>query len=526
MEKKPDSASGAASSLAMEKKPDLWYLRTEFRCWASLVLLCIGASFGQGPIMSFQILEPAMLDDGIFQCSAGATQESATRTLNTMFSMGIGASTIPTLVIGLFFDAIGPRTLAVTSFIIAALTFVVLGLALQFPCSFGSGWLWMSILVFVVSNAQSFAIYAYMWILPGHPFAVSALVEAAYVLSDVYGTAAGYLHAGSGLHSYTFFYLMAGLTLVSTLPALFLLPGREDFDAMREAVLETRRREQQQQQQQQAQSGTSTALSSGTKGGANESTPLKDGAVSKAADGVGGAVTAESKWRVQLRDAYILFVHTDTFGWAGVVMLTHVFVLYMQQMTLTLEQYAYYESLFDRATAVWLINTFGTIYACLAIPICLAFGVFTDYVGPRVSLVLIDLAALAFFAAAVFPEETMQLVAQVLLSGLCTLFYLLTPALGQRYAPPELFGTVYGAMSFFIGTGQVVLTPLGDALSAQISDDARFGFVLRLTFYTGLVAVLGVVNAVLWGRKPPPAAGSVSMDVVHAARAELAVPWA
>ena len=141
-----------AAKAASDDPPDLWYLRTEYRKWLSLVVLCIGASFGQGPIMSFQILEPAMLDDGIFQCDlpmdpsnstghmltsearqATASYALATRSLNRMFTMGVGAATIPQLLIGLGFDAIGPRILAVTSFLIASVCFVLMGLGSNPP---------------------------------------------------------------------------------------------------------------------------------------------------------------------------------------------------------------------------------------------------------------------------------------------------------------------------------------------------------------------------------------------------------
>ena len=45
-------------------RSDLWYLRTPLRRWLSLVGMAVGVSFAQGPLMSFQILEPAMLGAG------------------------------------------------------------------------------------------------------------------------------------------------------------------------------------------------------------------------------------------------------------------------------------------------------------------------------------------------------------------------------------------------------------------------------------------------------------------------------
>ena len=59
--------------------------------------------------------------------------------------------------------------------------------------------------------------------------------------------------------------------------------------------------------------------------------------------------------------------------------------------------------------------------------------------------------------------------AQVLQSGLATCYWLLMPGLAQRYSPPELFGTVYGAIFGLIGLFQMVATPLQNALADAIA---------------------------------------------------------
>ena len=69
-------------------KPDLWYLRSPVNTWTSLVLLAIGCSFAQGPLVSFQILEPAMLNDGIFQCH-NESVAFATEKLDEINSFGL-----------------------------------------------------------------------------------------------------------------------------------------------------------------------------------------------------------------------------------------------------------------------------------------------------------------------------------------------------------------------------------------------------------------------------------------------------
>ena len=60
-------ATPLKSGVAAPTVPDVWYLRTRLRAWVSLVVLSFCFSFAQGPLASFQILEPAIIDDGPYR---------------------------------------------------------------------------------------------------------------------------------------------------------------------------------------------------------------------------------------------------------------------------------------------------------------------------------------------------------------------------------------------------------------------------------------------------------------------------
>ncbi len=302
-----------------------WFLKTETRCWASFLVLCLFTSFAQGPIMTFQLLEPIMLNDGAYLCDEDSTTATATDHLNSILSVALGVQAIAMLFLGIFFDAIGPRTLAVCACLISAGAFALLGLTLKSPCDIGSGWLWTFVVVFTSSQVQSFALYSYLYVLP-NPFMVSALVNCCYVLADVYGTILGYLHASAPdeprLSSWAFFYYLGVSTLLSAIVCWLLLPSRQAFAAITRAAIA---------KQQEKLAGTPLPTSKAATA-PDESTPLKDSAISDTNAGAEGECIPCARARALLRDMWALVFDSPVVGWAGCVLLLHIFVLYMQQM--------------------------------------------------------------------------------------------------------------------------------------------------------------------------------------------------
>lgn len=131
-------------------KPLAWHLRTKTRRWISLVTICLATTFAQGPVMSWQVLEPLMLDDGIFQCAPDIDRRHAEGVLNRINSIGLGVSAVAGLFAGLYFDVIGPRMLGLMCSLSSAVCFVAMALAAQNPCSF-SGGMWFFVLLLAVS---------------------------------------------------------------------------------------------------------------------------------------------------------------------------------------------------------------------------------------------------------------------------------------------------------------------------------------------------------------------------------------
>jgi hypothetical protein len=85
------AALAAAAYCWLRHAPELWYLRGQ-RKWISLVVVSLTSSLAMIPQMSWETLQPAMLDSGIFQCDLGATREGAIRTLNSVYNVGLGVS--------------------------------------------------------------------------------------------------------------------------------------------------------------------------------------------------------------------------------------------------------------------------------------------------------------------------------------------------------------------------------------------------------------------------------------------------
>ena len=81
MATKSARAAGEATSLlaAPEPSPMPWMLRSKWHTVASVVFLTLALGFTQGPNTSWELLQPIMLDDGVYLCGVANATSTATR---------------------------------------------------------------------------------------------------------------------------------------------------------------------------------------------------------------------------------------------------------------------------------------------------------------------------------------------------------------------------------------------------------------------------------------------------------------
>ena len=170
-------------------QPLPFFLRSHTRKWAALCLLAVGSSFGQLHQMAWQTVMSHMRARGVFQCG-GESEDDAIKTLDSIYNVGLGLNAVGAFFAGVLFDVVGPRRLSVLGASCSAVGYVMTAVALRFPCGTGS-LLWASLLSFIAGPALVIASNAYLYILPEHMFAVSAVTNSAFVLAAAYGLVPG-----------------------------------------------------------------------------------------------------------------------------------------------------------------------------------------------------------------------------------------------------------------------------------------------------------------------------------------------
>ena len=301
--KTKDKASEATALIAASTSSQPMYLGSSTERWVSLSIVTLGISFGLVPTNSWQVLQQMMLNDGIFQCEVVdglASRNDAVLTLNTIGSLVTGLNLCSGFFVGHIFDTVGPRILTATSAIISTVCFVMMGLACQFPCTMSFG---LSFAIILSAGAQSWAGYAYLWLMPEHTFVVSAVGQVAYCLASAYATAAADLNQASsnGVTAYGLYYALAVATGLSTFSCIYLVPSKAEFEELQSRVLKDASRD-----------------------GSPEAMPQVRNCWDQLVD--------------RFRDVHVLLFSSKVFGWPGFFVFMHMASVYMAQFVIGNEQ--------------------------------------------------------------------------------------------------------------------------------------------------------------------------------------------
>ena len=346
----------------------------------------------------------------------------------------------------------------------------------------------------MASPAQAIATASYCWLLPQYRFLASAVGNLSFALAPLLGQLASFYHKQGSLCGGTFFAIAAASSLLSLGAYGFLVPSRDDFRALQAEAMAGKR------------AGDGSEASGSSAGAARSTTELpavrKEGAVGSEAPGL---------WR-NLRDVCALVTRSPTFGLGGALFVTHIFALYMQQVVVLLEQYHYYTALFGWG-AEGLLETYGTLFAVVGFPMTVVFSLLADSMPTWLSLLVWDVAALAFFGATVVPQLAAQYASLIALAFIVSLYYLVGPPFTMLYAPPELFGTFMGLTQAIYGVAQIAIVAAEDAVAEAIAPEEAFEderLVAKLTTWTVISAVFAAANYAAWARRPPSARTSCS----------------
>ena len=520
-----DGMAGAAGASA-DEPPLPAYLLTRPRRWCSLIVVCCALAVANGPVMCWQTLVPIMIEDeGVFRSTGHPLYH-----LDTIFAIGNGLGALTNLPAGMVFDRIGPRKTAIIGALFTSVGLVGLGLCMRTP-SLNGGMYFFYPLTTIFAFLNSWGAFAYLWLLPESPALVNACICAAFSLSDCLGLLAAVLHKNHGVSLHAFFFTLGAGAMVAAWVSAMLLPSKEEFlrlaaHAKQEQLCVAELAAEAEVSvtgEKAAPSVTATASAKARVAAAaaeEEEAATAAEAEAEAAEAALPRHCCGRTWtacvpaleRGLLRDTWACVVLL--YPRASLVVLAHLLGLYLLPLSLLLKQYGYYLALFGETTATELVNLFSLLLGVCGAVSVICFGFVADRLGLIRSFVLVDCLALLFAAAVLAPGVPAQIVGEVLLTFLANAFYVMAPRLAMLYAPNELFGTYSGAVFFFLGCSQLVLTPIVDALgtftasrlpsssawSSQAGAMTRFGVAL----WACTVILTASPLYRHWQRHPPP----------------------
>jgi len=410
------------------------HLNTSARRWATLVLVAVSGAFASGPIASWPTLEPLLISEGLW---AGPNQEA---NLTSVYSIAFGVSMISSFVVGILYDAVGPRGLGVWGAVGAAVCLVGMAFAIKvpmlnnlmwiaYPCATIFGW------------ANSMDAYAWLWMLPDDQATVAAVVGAIQCLSDAFCLLAVFLHDSYGLQLPIYFLITAFLSVIAGLLAFVLVPSHQEMRRISHAIM----------------SYQAAAEVSAQGYGATDNTPPEvTGKEPPEGDSLGDVLSRS--WSA-IKDTFTLYskVHPSV----CTLFLCYSMAQYMFTAYPSFEMYPLYEDLVGATKAVELVNIYGGLYAFIGAICVLVFGKIVDLIGMVQTIALMNIPLLVNSYLFSVPNVHTQVIAQVLLTWVGNAWYVLTPRFCTLYAPPELFGTVNGLFSGVLGVGQICLTRFG-----------------------------------------------------------------
>lgn len=480
------------------------YLNTEYKRWATLLLVAVSGAFASGPFASWPTLEPLLIGEGVW---AGPDQAA---NLMSVYSIAMGAGMMSTLAAGILYDAIGPRAVGALCAFGCAICLLLMAAAIKIPMLNNLMWFaYPAATVFGWGN--SIDVYAWLWLLPQDQSLVSAVVGAIQCLSDSFCLIAVLLHDVYGIQLPLYFTLIAILSVGAGILALVFVPTHAEILKISHAVIHSQAVEAQRIESYGAVDGgqpDKTLL---------EPEPQPD----ESEDHTVGA--AVSKSYTAVKDTCILFYKIRP----AISLLFFFYTMFQYMLTIypTFVMYPLYVDLVGHARAVSLVNIFGGVYACIGALCLVVFGKAVDVIGVVQSVGWLNVPMLVMTYLFTVPTMSAQVVGQVLLAWAINSYYVYYPRFCLSYGPPQLFGTMYGMLCALQGIGQILLTRVGTwavrDLGGYLYDgDAprAFTFLATIDVWFFFTFASSCCLLVYWWYNPFPKAGATTMASVRNAR--------
>lgn len=480
------------------------HLKTNKQRWGALLLVAGSGAFASGPLASWPTLEPLLIIEGVW---AGPDQLNK---LNSVYSIAAGVGLVSFFFSGIFYDALGARV--VGSFGAFGVVVCLVGMALAVKIPQLNDLLWVVYpAAAAFGGANSFDVYAWLWLLPEHQSFVAALAGSIQCLSDSFCLVAVFLNARCGLQLHAYFLITACLSAVAGILAWVIVPPADEVQVISDACI----------RHTSGQTPDVETLRRSHDYGALNSQALDNSPVESVSRS--HFLNSLLKSWSSVKDSYVLMTKVRP----GICLLFFAFLMstYMFCMYPMTEMYGLYVGLLGIAKATFLVNIFGGLYAFLGSAFVLVFGQIMDAIGMVQLTGYLNIILLVNACLYSVPSTYAQVGAQVLLTSVSNIWYVTVPRFCTAYAPPELFGTINGVMCLFLGIGQVFLMQFGTWASSKVSklvhhpgvEQAVFPYLVTIDVWCFFSELSGIALLVWWWYRPLPPPGTTTRAQVRKA---------
>jgi len=184
--------------------------------------------------------------------------------------------------------------------------------------------------------------------------------------------------------------------------------------------------------------------------------------------------------------------------------------------------YPLYVDLMGKPRAVQLVNIFGGIYSAIGAVSIVLFGKVVDVIGLFQVIAWLNVPILLNTYLYAVPTMPAEVVAQICLAFIYNVYYVLTPRFCTTYAPPQLFGTMYGVFSAVQGAFQIFLTRFGSWASRLVMlhlfhahGGPALPYLTTIDVWCFFAVFTSISLLLWWWHFPIPRVGSTTMAHVQ-----------
>jgi len=436
--------------------------------WIALAMVSVACFLITGPLMTWATYEPVLVKMGVFNGSE--------RDLDNVFSSGSGIVGFLCLPVGILYDVQGPKFVTVMGAIAAAVGLLLMSLGLAFHAS------WALYPAFTLASGggamASYALYPFAWLLPEQQNFINALSNGLVGASGALAFLAVCLY-NLGVPLEVFFAGLAVGSLASAVLFYYVIPSREEYEVVCKVFFMC------QDVEDVPPRGCCKAATSTSQ---NELQPPTE---DRTTCGI-----LRRTWNAlkQHPHAHALYLSFNIFFFQ--------FFMYINQ------QIFFYERSFLSLTqATDLADTFALVTGIGGLLFGILGGCLTDTFGFRSSMVVVHALIVVQVAVLLCKEISCQWAAQLVLTFMSMMFYILVCRAAMLYASPQLFGTISGLYFAVPGLFQLFLSPMINELVHSLPQTERYTVPF---IATGSVALaMGIATSLFWWVRPPPMLGGI-----------------